>query len=117
MEKQKAEEFAKDWIAAWNAHDLDQILSHYEDDFEMSSPAITLLTGDLSGKLQGKKAVGDYWDGALKKYPNLRFELLNVVRGASSVTLIYQGVLGLSVEVFFFSDSGKVARAYAHYDL
>jgi hypothetical protein len=117
MEKHQAEEFAKEWIAAWNSHELEQILSHYEDDFEMSSPAITLLTGEASGKLQGKTAVGEYWAGALKKYPDLRFELLNVARGASSVTLIYQGVLGLSVEVFFFSDSGKVVNAHAHYDL
>ena len=35
-----AERFADDWIAAWNAHDLEKILSHYTDDFEMSSPVI-----------------------------------------------------------------------------
>lgn len=117
MDKKQAEEFAKEWIAAWNSHSLPQILSHYEDDFEMSSPAITLLTGEASGKLQGKVAVGEYWAGALKKYPDLKFELLNVVRGATSITIIYQGVLGLSVEVFFFGNSGKVSKAYAHYDL
>ena len=26
-----AEHFANDWIAAWNAHDLDRVLSHYAD--------------------------------------------------------------------------------------
>jgi ketosteroid isomerase-like protein len=35
-----AERFAKEWVAAWNAHDLDRVLSHYEDDFEMPSPII-----------------------------------------------------------------------------
>ena len=35
-----AERFATDWIAAWNSHDLDRVLTHYEDDFEMSSPLI-----------------------------------------------------------------------------
>ena len=38
MQKGFAERFAKDWVAAWNSHDLDSILEHYEDDFEMSSP-------------------------------------------------------------------------------
>jgi ketosteroid isomerase-like protein len=27
-----ADPFAEEWIAAWNAHDLPRILSHYEDD-------------------------------------------------------------------------------------
>lgn len=35
-----SQEFAREWIAAWNAHDLERILSHYTDDFEMSSPLI-----------------------------------------------------------------------------
>jgi hypothetical protein len=31
--------------------------------------------------------------------------------------LVYEGILGLSAEVFHFASSGKVARAYAHYEL
>ena len=27
-----SERFAKEWVAAWNAHDLDRVLSHYEND-------------------------------------------------------------------------------------
>ena len=117
MEKQQAQAFANDWVAAWNAHDLERILSHYEDDFEMSSPAITKLTGEASGKLKGKTAVGEYWAGALAKYPELEFKLLHVLRGANSVAITYQGVLGLSTEVFHFGNTGKVAQAFAHYDL
>ena len=117
MEKGKSQEFASEWIAAWNEHDVKKILAHYEDDFEMSSPAIIKLTGEPSGTLKGKAAVGGYWSGALQKFPDLRFQLLHVLRGANSVTLIYQGVLGLTAEVFHFASSGKVARAFAHYEL
>src|SRR5207302_4356035 len=28
-----AEAFAREWVDAWNAHDLARILSHYTDDF------------------------------------------------------------------------------------
>jgi ketosteroid isomerase-like protein len=48
MEEGFAERFAKEWIAAWNSHDLDRILGHYEDDFEMSSPVIPALVGEPS---------------------------------------------------------------------
>jgi predicted SnoaL-like aldol condensation-catalyzing enzyme len=117
MEKHQAQQFAQEWVSAWNAHDLDKILSHYEEEFEMSSPAITKLTEESSGVLRGKDAVGEYWSGALEKYPDLEFKLLHVLRGSNSVTLVYEGVLGLSAEVFHFGSSGKVARAFAHYDL
>ncbi len=117
MEKHLALKFAEEWIAAWNAHDLQRILSHYEDEFEMSSPAITKLTGEASGMLKGKKAVGTYWADALEKYPRLHFKLLNVLCGVNSVALVYEGVLGLSTEVFHFAPSGKVIQAFAHYDL
>jgi ketosteroid isomerase-like protein len=55
MEKGLAERFAKEWVAAWNSHDLDRILAHYDDDFEMSSPIITTFVGEPSGRLKGKK--------------------------------------------------------------
>ena len=35
MEKGFAERFAKEWVAAWNSHDLERVLEHYEDDFEI----------------------------------------------------------------------------------
>ena len=58
MQKGFAERFAKEWVAAWNSHDLERVLEHYEDDFEMSSPIIVTMMGEASGKLKGKAAVG-----------------------------------------------------------
>lgn len=40
MDKAFARQFTADWIESWNAHDLDRVLSHYADDFKMSSPVI-----------------------------------------------------------------------------
>ncbi|MCW1969450.1 MAG: nuclear transport factor 2 family protein [Anaerolineae bacterium] len=107
--------FADHWIEAWNAHDLDEILSHYTDDFEMSSPVIVGAMNEPSGKLKGKAMIRVYWAKALAKYPQLRFEKLHVLVGANSVTIIYTGVRGLSAEVFHFNSQGKVYAAYAHY--
>ena len=115
LKRTDAEHFAKEWIAAWNAHDLERILSHYDDDFEMSSPIIPKLMGDPSGTLRGKPAVRAYWTKALAAVPTLRFELLTVLVGVDSVTVYYKGHRGLSAEVLQFGDSGKVSRAFAHY--
>jgi hypothetical protein len=115
MEPGFAERFANEWIAAWNSHDLERILEHYEDDFEMSSPLIATLAGEPSGKLQGKLAVGAYWSRGLKKVPDLRFELLSALAGVDSVTVYYKGHRGLCAEVLHFGPSGKVRTAFAHY--
>lgn len=115
IDKPFAAHFAADWITAWNQHDLERILSHYTDDFEMSSPTIIQVVGEPSGSLKGKQAVGAYWAKALQLMPDLHFELLTTLVGVNSITLYYQGVRGLSAEVFHFDPAGKVTKAYAHY--
>lgn len=116
MEKSFAQHFADEWIAAWNSRDLERILAHYEEDFEMSSPIIPVLVGEISGTLKGKAAVGAYWAKALEKVPTLRFELLTVLAGVNSVTIYYKGHRGLAAEVLHFSSGGKVRAAFAHYE-
>ena len=116
MNEVEAKAFAEEWIAAWNAHDLDRILSHYTDDFEMSSPYIVEVAGEPSGTLKGKPAVGAYWSKALARFPDLRFELIDVLAGADSVAINYHGRGRRRVcEVFFFDAAGKVRKAAAHY--
>lgn len=116
MDKAFAEHFAADWIASWNAHDLERILSHYADDFEMSSPVIVQVAGVPSGTLRGKAAVGAYWEKALGLIPDLQFELLSVLAGVNSITLYYKGARGrLAAEVFHFGPDNRVVRAFAHY--
>ncbi len=36
---------ANEWLTAWNRHDLDLIMMHYEDAIELTSPAAAQLFG------------------------------------------------------------------------
>lgn len=115
--REAAHRFAKDWAAAWNAHDLDGVLAHYAEDFEMSSPFIAGVAGEASGVLRGKAAVRAYWARALAKFPELRFDVLGVFLGVDSVAIKYKSVHGIiACETFHFDASGKVSRAYAMYN-
>lgn len=87
-----ATEFAHEWIDAWNAHDMERILSHYHDDFEMSSPLIVQRLQDSQGTLKGKEALRAYWQPSLVADPPLEFELLDVLVGVDCVTLYYNNV-------------------------
>lgn len=116
MSTTAAAAFAADWIAAWNAHDLDRILSHYVEDFEMISPVIVERVGERSGRLRGKDAVGAYWATGLRAQPPLRFELIDVFPGVRSIVLHYRSVGRRVVfEVLEFDDAGRVVRGRAHY--
>jgi ketosteroid isomerase-like protein len=117
LDKTFAEHFATDWIESWNSHDLDRILSHYSDDFEMSSPIIIKIAEVPSGTLKGKEKVRQYWAKALKMIPDLQFELITVLIGVNSLTIYYKGTRGFSAEVFHFNTEGRVFKAFAHYSI
>jgi hypothetical protein len=110
------QQFAHDWIGSWNSHNLDDILSHYSDDLEITTPMIKLAIGIDTGSLKGKESVKDYWQKALDKIPDLHFELVEVTTGVNSVALYYKSVMNkMAIEVMFFNHEGKVNRMFAHY--
>jgi len=109
--------FAQEWIESWNSHDLDRILSHYSDDFEITTPMIKVALNIESGSLKGKASVRRYWEAALKKIPDLKFELIDAAKGIDSIAVYYKSVMNKkATEVMFFNDSGKVIKAIAHYN-
>ena len=117
LNKETAHEIASEWISAWNAHDLDRVLSHYTDDFEITSPFIPNMAGEPSGTLRGKSTIRAYWNHALEKIPDLHFTLFGVYWSMDSVAIHYDAVMGKKgVEVLFFNEDGKVVKAVAHYD-
>ena len=116
MDHDTAQEFDSEWYAAWNAHDLEAILSHYTDDVEMTSPLVSALAGAADGGLVGKDALRAYFTAGLEKYPALHFEPLELFVGVDSLVLRYVGASGQpSAEVVFLDDEGKISRYFAHY--
>ena len=89
MTKEDAWEFANHWIVAWNAHDLDSILSHYDDAIELTSPVAARLLGTSDGKMAGKTNLRAYFQRGLAAYPELHFHLEDVLWGVNSIVLYY----------------------------
>lgn len=107
---------AQEWIAAWNAHDLERILAHYADDVELTSPFVAKLTGRSEGSVRGKAALRDYFARGLQAYPSLRFDFIRLYAGVRSCVLEYHSVNGLrTAELMEFDEQGKVRRVLAHY--
>ena len=108
--------FADDWIRAWNSHDLGAIMSHYAPEVVLISPTAAKLLGDSSGTIKGKEAVRNYFEKGLQAFPNLTFELLDVMWGISSVVLYYLNQKGSKTSEFMeFDANQKVTRVVANY--
>ena len=112
-----AEKFAREWVDAWNEHDLERIFLPYADDFEMTSPLIVERMNVPDGRLKGKSAVRLYWSQGLALTPNLRFELQSVIVGVNSLAVLYRSVTARRsvIELFEFDEHRKVVRAQALY--
>jgi len=110
-------EFATEWIAAWNAHDLERILSHYADDFEMRSPLIVERMGVPNGTLKGKDAIRPYWQIGLAAKPPLHFELRDVLVGVDTIAIYYRSVTRnrMVAELLRFDDQHRVVSGAGLY--
>lgn len=111
-----ANAFAEAWVRAWNSHQLDAIMSHYAEDATLVSPTAAALLGDPSGEVKGKAALREYFRKGLEAYPQLRFELLDVMIGVHSVVLCFVNQKGTKTAEFMeLNVAGKITRVVANY--
>jgi ketosteroid isomerase-like protein len=114
--RDEAWRLANHWVAAWNAHDLELILTHYEENVELTSPVAAQLLGTPDGKVAGKANLRAYFQRGLAAYPELHFQLEDVLWGVNSVVLCYLNQKGTRTAEFMeLSATGKVARVVANY--
>lgn len=74
------------------------------------------LVGEPSARLHGKDAVQAYWTKALAGLPALKFKLINLSLGVSSLVINYEREDGrFASEWFEFGRDGKVLKSAAHY--
>jgi predicted ester cyclase len=117
MTRDDAWNLANHWIAAWNNHDLDLIMTHYEDGIELTSPVAARILGIPDGKVIGKANLRAYFQRGLEAYPELHFSLEDVLWGLNSVVLYYSNQIGKRTGEFMeISGTGKVARVVANYN-
>ena len=110
MTKDFATAFAKSWVDAWNAHDIEIILSFYSEDVTIESPMAIRLYPKSSGIVAGKSEVRKYWTIGLESSPDLRFEIVELLISVNSLALYLFNTSSnkKSVEVMSFNSEQKV---------
>lgn len=117
IERFEAENFAREWIQAWNSHDLEAVLAHYSEHVVFYSPFVARLLGNETGCIRGKASLREYFVKAFAAYPDLHFELHGCFSGQGSLVLQYRSVQGReAAELLLLDADGRVREARAHYD-
>ncbi|WP_103668368.1 nuclear transport factor 2 family protein [Pseudanabaena sp. BC1403] len=117
LTKEKVYELAEHWIQSWNSHDLDEIMSHYAEEVVLVSPIAAQLLNDPSGTVNGKAALRAYFKKGLEVYPDLKFEMIDIMWGLYSVVFYYINQKGSKSGEFMEVDSTeKITKVIANYN-
>jgi hypothetical protein len=108
-------EFARRWLAAWNAHDLEALLGHFADDVVFTSPVAAQLLDGSDGVIRGKEALRAYWTEGLRRIPDLRFEVVGVYAGAEAIVINYRNQKGGLVNEVLIFDGELVRQGHGTY--
>jgi ketosteroid isomerase-like protein len=111
------QDFARRWIAAWNARDLEAVLAMFAEDAVFTSPLALRLQPEGGGVVRGKQALREYWQTALQHAPDLRFELTGLYAGVDSLLIGFRTRQGVDrFEVLRFR-RGLVAEGHGTFPL
>lgn len=115
MTEGEAQQFAREWIDAWNSQDLDAIVSFYAPNVVLISPLVVRVLDDPSCTVSGIEALRRYFGRGLEMRPSLAFKLLDVLCGVSSVLIYFEDDGAKRTGEFMeLGPDGKVVRVVAN---
>ena len=83
------EAIAKAWLDAFNAHDLEKLLSLYDDNAKHFSPKLKIRRPETNGLVTGKTALRDWWRDAFDRLPTLRYRVTSLTANDERVFMEY----------------------------
>ncbi len=80
---------ATKWFAAFNAHDLELLLSLYDDDAQHYSPKLKIRQPETGGLITGKPALRAWWRDSFNRLPTLKYEPTKLTANEERVFMEY----------------------------
>jgi ketosteroid isomerase-like protein len=111
-----AEEFANNWLTAWNSKDVERISEYYSDEIFFASPAVEEMTGYQDGILLKKSEFKNMCSKIFQEIPELRYSLVAVAVGINSLTMHYKSSqFDLVADVVKFDSGWKITKSQTYY--
>lgn len=77
------------WFYAFNAHDLERLLSLYDDYAEHFSPKLKIRHPETKGLVTGKTALRKWWQDAFDRLPGLHYKVTSLTADDNRVFMEY----------------------------
>lgn len=89
MQTQKNKDIAQQWFAAFNTHQLEQLLNLYDDDAAHYSPKLKIRQPETNGLVRGKAALRAWWKDAFDRLPDLYYQQTSLTANNERAFLEY----------------------------
>ena len=77
------------WFDAFNNHNLEQLLSLYDDEAEHFSPKLKIRKPETNGLVSGKQALREWWQDAFNRLPTLHYKVTSLTANSDRVFMEY----------------------------
>jgi ketosteroid isomerase-like protein len=112
-------EVARRWLSAFNAGDVEALLELYAEDAVHESPKVRMAMRGGDGKLRGKTALREWWQGAFSRLPGMTYELTALTSDPSRAVIEYirraPGEEPLAVAEAFEVRDGKIVHSIVYH--
>ena len=89
MTPQQNLSIAHKWFTAFNEHNLDSLLSLYDEDAEHFSPKLKIKKPETNGLVKGKIALHGWWESAFESIPTLHYRVTSLTADADRIFMEY----------------------------
>lgn len=89
MNTQKNLSIAHLWFEAFNAHNLDKLLSLYDVNASHYSPKLKIKHPETNGLITGQKALKTWWQEAFDRLPTLQYKVTSLTANNDRVFMEY----------------------------
>jgi predicted SnoaL-like aldol condensation-catalyzing enzyme len=116
---QKNLSIAHAWFEAFNSHNLEKLLSLYDDEANHFSPKLKIRHPETKGLVTGKEALREWWKDAFERLPSLQYKVTSLTANSDRVFMEYIRIVAgeenmLVAEVLEIKDGYIVASRVYH---
>ena len=77
------------WFEAFNAHNLEKLLSLYDEDAQHYSPKLKVRLPETKGLVTGKDALRAWWKDSFDRLPTLHYKVTSLTSNSDRVFMEY----------------------------
>lgn len=89
MSSQEIMSIAYKWFDAFNSHNLEQLLSLYDENAQHFSPKLKLIKPETNGLVIGKEAMREWWKDSFERLPSLKYKVTSLTANSDRVFMEY----------------------------